>query len=423
MMKMAEIAASYMRVSTTKQSQINHYSLAMQSQLISDYCKDKNIALEHELQDVGSGGNTNRPSLKLLFQLIEREEITLVLCYKYSRLSRNVSDFLTIMQKCAEHNVRVVSITEQTSGTYEMKRFQAHMYAILAEFERETIRSNQKQSYFQKMSEGQVISSKVPYGYFWDKDSACVSIVASEASIVRQIYDLYLMGYGFRRIAKVVKMEPTTVRNILINPRYSGVDENSYGKNKFPAIIEKESFQRVQVIRTDKARKVRPTPNQSILKHKVICPICGRFLSCERQKRRSKVHEYLSCSNKKHPSFRMNATNLEAQLRPILDKAIQAKSVANQLKGQTKVVKNDPIQAYLNHKITKAEMQQLIEENHDIPTFVDVRNWLQSAEALRLVETILMTYVTSVVVDENKNIQHVWITEKQITVDLKPEGV
>lgn len=422
-MMMAEIAASYMRVSTTKQSQINHYSLPMQSQLISDYCKDKNIVLKHELQDIGSGGNTNRPSLKLLLQLIEREEITLVLCYKYSRLSRNVSNFLTIMQKCAEHNVRVVSITEQTSGTYEMKQFQAHMYAILAEFERETIRSNQKQSYFQKMSDGQVISSKVPYGYFWNKDSDCVGIVASEASIVRHIYDLYLLGYGFRRIAKMAKMEPITVRNILTNPRYSGTDVNKYGQNSFPAIIEEVSFQHVQKIRMNKASKMIPKLNPSILKNKVICPICRRFLSCERHKRGSYTYEYLSCSNKKHQPFRMNATNLEAQLRIILDKVIQAKLVANQLKRQTKIVKKDPIQAYLNHKITKAEMQQLIKVSRDIPRFLDVRDWLQSAEGLRLVETTLMAYVTSVVVDENKNIQHIWVTEKQITVDLKPEGV
>lgn len=422
MMKMVEIAASYMRVSTTKQSQINHYSLAMQSQLISDYCKDKKITLGHEFQDVGSGGNTNRPSLKLLFQLIEREEITLVLCYKYSRLSRNVSDFLTIMQKCTAHKVRVVSITEQTSGTYGMKQFQAHMYAILAEFERETIRSNQKQSYFQKMSDGQVISSKVPYGYFWDKDSACVGIVASEASIVRQIYDLYLVGYGFRRIAKVMKMEPITVRNILTNPRYSGTDMNKYGQNSFPAIIEEVSFQHAQKIRINKAGKMRSELNPSILKNTVICPICGRFLSCERHKRGLHTYEYLSCSNKNHQSFRMNATNLEAQLRLILNKSIQAKSVANQLKGKTKVVKNDPIQAYLNQKITKDEMQQAIEMNYKSPNFLDVSRWLQSNEGLMLVETILMTYITSVVVDEKKNIQHVWITEKQFMFDLNSEG-
>ena len=45
------------------------------------------------------------------------------------------------------------------------------------------------------------------YGYFKDKNTNEIVIVEEHAEIVRRIFDMYLSGYGFNAIAKILNEE------------------------------------------------------------------------------------------------------------------------------------------------------------------------------------------------------------------------
>ena len=57
----------------------------------------------------------------------------------------------------------------------------------------------------QKLKDGLVLTP--PMGYFKDKNTNEIVIVEEHAEIVRRIFDMYLSGYGFNAIAKILNEE------------------------------------------------------------------------------------------------------------------------------------------------------------------------------------------------------------------------
>lgn len=122
-----------------------------------------------------------------------------------------------------------------------------------------------------------------PYGY--RMEHAVIRSDPQEAEAVKHIFSLYLSGHSLDRIAKAMTVSGPRyhkeknqwntgmVKRILDNRKYLG-DEG------YPAIIEKETFQQVQLL---KEKKTLYSPCPSVIaaaKDKAVCCECG-----ERMKR------------------------------------------------------------------------------------------------------------------------------------------
>ena len=104
--------AIYVRVSTEDQRKDGFSLQAQKRQLLSLIDSNSNFELYKVYEEVGSGGDLNRPVLKELLSDMEESKFDVVLVWKIDRLSRSLQNLLSVFQKCSEKNVVFMSAQE-----------------------------------------------------------------------------------------------------------------------------------------------------------------------------------------------------------------------------------------------------------------------------------------------------------------------
>lgn len=297
-MKNSEKAVGYCRVSTTKQSGPDHYSLALQADILEEMAVQHDTRLTAVFSDVGSGGSeTKRAGLQQLREAIERPDVKWLFVYRLNRLARNLKLLLSIFELCQKNNVKVVSkmepeITETASG-----RLQLSMFGAVSQLERSMTMENQANALAEKKRQGEVLSSKVPYGYVYQDKHAVVDPKA--AAVVQWLYRQYVAtDLGYQRLTEAcnqqfgLTLKQAHVSRVLRNRHYVGEDSN------YPHLISESEFKRAQDKRT--SHHVKKTHNDSWLHGKLVCPVCGRKLLVEAANRKGKRTRYYSCRRQGH---------------------------------------------------------------------------------------------------------------------------
>ena len=158
------------------------------------------------------------------------------------------------------------------------------------------------------MQRGEFITCKAPFGYRL-VDGKRLEIIPEEAEVVRWMFDAYLSGKSSYQISYVLTekkiLTPTgqitwdcrSVRSILKNEKYVGdtlcqkyyttesmpfrIKKNRgnlaqyYVEHSHPAIIRREEFEKVQILRKYRAQHVSSTYGEYILSLKIVCGKCG----------------------------------------------------------------------------------------------------------------------------------------------------
>ncbi|WP_288479928.1 recombinase family protein [uncultured Clostridium sp.] len=128
-----------------------------------------NIHGEHEFiiyEDEGfSGGNINRPEFKKLMNDIKHKKIDLLICYRLDRISRNVSDFSSVLEVLQEYNVDFISIKEQFDTSSPMGRAMIYIASVFSQLERETIAERVKDNMLEMAKNGKWTGGKIPLGF------------------------------------------------------------------------------------------------------------------------------------------------------------------------------------------------------------------------------------------------------------------
>ena len=223
------------------------------------------------------------------------KKVSTIIVKDISRLGRNylmVGQYVEI--EFPKHNVRFIAISDNVDSAKGMNDL-LPIHNLMNEWYSRDISKKVCAMIRQKGNSGQSIASKLPYGYYnTPEDKQTWLIDESAANVVRRIFDLYLnQSFGMYQIARILKAEgiprPTyhrrmakgikveaddlcvwsasVVRDILQHREYIGdtvnfrteitsyknkkVIHNSDDKlkifpNTHPAIIDKETFQKVQ---------------------------------------------------------------------------------------------------------------------------------------------------------------------------------
>lgn len=128
-----------------------------------------NIHGEHEFiiyEDEGfSGGNINRPEFKKLMNDIKHKKIDLLICYRLDRISRNVSDFSSVLEVLQEYKVDFISIKEQFDTSSPMGRAMIYIASVFSQLERETIAERVKDNMLEMAKNGKWTGGKIPLGF------------------------------------------------------------------------------------------------------------------------------------------------------------------------------------------------------------------------------------------------------------------
>lgn len=309
-------AALYIRVSTNEQAK-EGYSIPAQKERLDAFAKSQGWTVtEYYLEEGESGKDLHRPAMKRLLADIESGGIDVILIYRLDRLTRSVVDLHALLQLFEKNNVAFRSVTEIYDTTTATGRLFITLVAAMAQWERENLGERVYFGMAEMARQGRRPGTKEPYGYRYADGK--LLFFPEEAKVVRQIYNLYLQGNGFRKIVRVLNNSriPTktgktwtdnTLSVILTNPLYKGMfkwDGELY-KGQHEPIIDDATWQAVQNKMAQK-KSIPPRhahsnyPLTGILK----CGLCGSPLNGCTQTYTSKKGKqqlrYYKCGRRDH---------------------------------------------------------------------------------------------------------------------------
>ena len=197
-----------------------------------------------------SGGNVNRPAFKKMMAQIERGEFKALVVYRLDRVSRNVSDFSSLIEDLNRRDIVFVSIREQFDTATPMGRAMMYIASVFAQLERETIAERIRDNMHELAKTGRWLGGNTPTGYCSEsvksvtvdgktKKACKLKLIPEEADTVKLIFDLFIKTGSLtlteseliqRRIMTKNGNHFTrfSIKSILQNPVYMIADEEAY---------------------------------------------------------------------------------------------------------------------------------------------------------------------------------------------------
>lgn len=362
-------AAIYCRVSTEEQAR-EGFSIAAQRKTLLNFCSIKEWDAVKIYTDEGaSGKNTKRPAFQRLLTDADGGLFDLVLVWKINRFSRKNSDLLNTVEYLNGRGINLVSCCEQFDASTPSGRLMLSMLGTIGEFERETIVENIRSGMTERAEQGLFNGGRV-LGY--DSAGGLLTVNGAEAETVREIFDLYLEGWGYKSIADKLEAEGrrtkngcafsgVSVKRILKNPIYAGRIEYNRAKRaagrvlrcggfvssagRHQRIISQEEFARVQRI-MDSGKQAYAEKSGYLLSSLLRCPLCrGRMTGHTTHGGNSKLYRYYVCTNYKghtgsaYGSFSINADMIENAVLDYVCSALERDDGANTVPDESGGVK------------------------------------------------------------------------------------
>ena len=269
-----------------------------------------------------SGMKFNRRGLDELTAAVDAGKINAVIVKDLSRLGRHRTQTALFIDYLREHQVRVISATEGIDTFCDEDDLIIGIRGLMNDYYARDISKKIRAGYRQKQREGIVITP--PFGYRKDRNTNTIELHPEASETVQIIYSLYLQGLGqkeiSRRLNALGRKTPAqlraeqcgkevcaasktsdgryvwtyaSVKNILVEEAYTGVlinhrSETNSGKAKrleqaewyrhenfFPAIIERDTWEKAQQKLKAQARPA----NGNKAKHRyaglILCKECG----------------------------------------------------------------------------------------------------------------------------------------------------
>jgi len=349
-------AGIYVRVSTTQQ--IDRDSLKTQEERLRQYCKAQNYEIYRNKaykDESISAKDTKRPAFEELRQDIEAGRIQVVIVTRLDRITRSLKDLIELMEFLQQHDVKLISLTENIDTTGPMGRFVLNLLGSIAQLEREIDSERVAADMHHRALSGKWTGGVVPLGYttkgkllrkFLEKgmkedealkkankiapEKGRLYVVNEQAALIRKIYELYLELKSLRRVTHELNKlhiktpegetwAASSIRRILTNPTYIG--RIWYGKRKtelatgrlrqvkpelwkvvkgeHEAIINEESFNRVQDLLKQRYMKPSKAKQVYMLAGLLRCGLCkgGMFGYIYFRKKYGKEYFYYRCQN------------------------------------------------------------------------------------------------------------------------------
>lgn len=229
-------------------------SIENQVQLCRDYAathfndaKDDILLYEDEGY---SGGNTDRPRYQQMLKDARARKFDVILCYRLDRISRNVSDFSSLLDELQNYEISFVSIREQFDTSTPMGRAMMYIASVFAQLERETIAERIRDNMLELAKSGRWLGGITPTGYtskevlITDTDGKQrklyrLDTIKDEVALIQTIYNKFvelksltkLETYCLQNDIKTKKYKDfsrLTLKKILLNPVYAIADDQVY---------------------------------------------------------------------------------------------------------------------------------------------------------------------------------------------------
>ncbi len=280
-------SALYRRVST--EEQLKGTSLESQKQKLINFSTGDQTAFDY-CDEGFSGKDDERPALRKLLTDAELGRFNRVVCTVLDRLARNMRLLLDLEEKLRSQGIHLVFCDQGVDTSKPMGKFVFQILGIIAKWERETIIERTKEGRYARYKQGLWGPGQPLYGYTYNSQTRKLNILEYEATVVRQIYHLYVFDrLGMEQIARLLNSQQVkprqqaklwhkaAIRDILIHPAYKG--EHPSGV-EVHTIVEPWLWELAQKRRRQNPHLHRRRDAAWLLQGMTHCGLCGRILSC-----------------------------------------------------------------------------------------------------------------------------------------------
>ena len=344
-MRNEKITPLYERLSRDDELQGESNSISNQKQMLEDFARRNGLPNPTHFTDDGiSGTRFDRPGFLAMMEEVEAGRVEAIVIKDMSRLGRDYLKVGQVMEVLRQRGVRLIAINDgvdSLKGDDDFTPFRNIMNEFYARDTSRKIRSVFKA----KGMSGKHLTGTVIYGYLWDEKREHWLVDEEAAEVVRRIFALTLEGYGPYQIAcklsadrieipvvhlarfnegvnrsKPVK-DPygwgsSTIVNILKKREYLGhtinfktrkhfkdkkshyvsEDEWTIFENTHEAIIDQQTFDLVQKIRSNVRRYPNGWGEAAPLTGLLYCADCGGKMYVHRTNNGKRISQY-TCSN------------------------------------------------------------------------------------------------------------------------------
>mgnify|MGYP000207212597 FL=1 len=344
-MRNEKITPLYERLSRDDELQGESNSISHQKQMLEDFARRNGLPNPTHFTDDGiSGTRFDRPGFLAMMEEVEAGRVEAIVIKDMSRLGRDYLKVGQVMEVLRQRGVRLIAINDgvdSLKGDDDFTPFRNIMNEFYARDTSRKIRSVFKS----KGMSGKHLTGTVIYGYLWDEKREHWLVDEEAAEVVRRIFSLTLEGYGPYQIAcklsadrieipvvhlarfnegvnrsKPVK-DPygwgsSTIVNILKKREYLGhtinfktrkhfkdkkshyvsEDEWTIFENTHEAIIDQQTFDLAQKIRSNVRRYPNGWGEAAPLTGLLYCADCGGKMYVHRTNNGRRISQY-TCSN------------------------------------------------------------------------------------------------------------------------------
>lgn len=240
---MKKNAAIYCRVSTEDQAR-EGYSLGEQLEKLKDLCKfrDYNVYGVYEDAGISAKDMEHRPQFQKMLEEVKNHNVNVIVAYKLDRLTRSVRDLEVLITELEKYECSLECAMDDINTSTANGRFYVRMLTVLSQLKIERVSERTKFGMVGAIKDGHIPVRKT-LGFM--RDNKKLIINPAESEIVERIFNLYLKGNSYQKIANIFNEEKvlnkkwydTTIQKVLANPLYKG-DFISGGRTGTPILYE-----------------------------------------------------------------------------------------------------------------------------------------------------------------------------------------
>ena len=278
----------YYRLSRDEDEELN--SLNNQRKIIYNFAVSNGHEVVGEsFDDNVSGMHFNREGIDKIYEVVEAGKIEAIIVKDLSRLGRHRTQTALFIDYLREHDVRVLSATENIDTFNENDDLIIGFKGLVNDFYARDGSRRVRTGYRQKQKEG--IVTIPPFGFFKDKNTKKVVVVEEAAETVRLIFSAYVGGSGMKAIARTLNEQrrktPALMQAELLNKRLPNTQDGILKKYLWDAtmvarILRDESYIGTLICHKSERNKInktfRFTDPEEQFRHENYLPV---IVTCE----------------------------------------------------------------------------------------------------------------------------------------------
>lgn len=316
--------AAYCRVSTDSTDQQN--SFFAQVKYYNDFIRSNDkMVLVDIYADEGITGTSvdKRDEFKRMLKDAKNRKIDRVLVKSVTRFARNSLECIESVRKLKSYGVTVLFENDHIYTDTMNSEMILYIKSAFAQGEALSASRRMSTSIRMRMENGSYVNPSVPFGY--TLVDGVLKIAETEAEKVRQVFQLYLDGYGYHNIAKIMQQRENDgkiwgkklVETILHNEKYigdtlwqkrftpsvlplkekrnNGEVPKYYVENSHEGIISRDTYKQANEMRVTRGKKYYSEEKTSLFfQGTIYCRHCG----WQYRKIKRKGTVYWTCARK-----------------------------------------------------------------------------------------------------------------------------